>query len=54
LQQRTSPTIVDQLNKAVQTGQDFTATFQQITGGTVDQLWAQYVADPTISDPGVS
>jgi hypothetical protein len=54
LQQHTSPTIVDQLNKAVQTGQDFTATFQQITGGTVDQLWAQYVADPTISDPGVS
>lgn len=49
LQEHTSPTIVDQLNHAAQTQQPFAATFQQITGGTVDQLWAQYEANPAIS-----
>ncbi|SRR5579884_511003 len=49
LQQHTSATIVDQLNHAAQTQQPFAATFQQITGGTVDQLWAQYKANPAIS-----
>jgi hypothetical protein len=49
LQEQKSSTIVDQLNKTIQNHQDFNTTFQQLTGGTVDQLWAQYKANPALS-----
>ena len=52
LQQRKSSTIVDQLNHAAQTQQVFSTVFQQITGGSIDQLWTQYVADPGIIESG--
>jgi basic secretory peptidase family protein len=49
LQQHTTPTLVDQLNRAIQTKQSFPAIFQRLTGGTVDQLWNQYKADPDLA-----
>jgi hypothetical protein len=48
LDQHTTPTIVDQLSHAAQTGGSFSATFQRLTGGTVDEEWSKYVADPTL------
>jgi hypothetical protein len=49
LQERKSSTIVDQLNHALQTAPNtFATVFQQIAGGTLDNVWAQYVADPTL------
>ncbi len=53
LQQQKSATIVDQLNHAAQTQQVFLTVFQQITGSTVDQAWAQYVGNPGIRESGV-
>lgn len=52
LQQHKSSTIVDQLSHAAQTRQTFATVFQQITGGSVDQLWSQYVADSAIIESG--
>ncbi len=48
LEQHTIPTIVDQLNHTIQTGQSFSETFQRLTGSTVDEEWSKYEADPTI------
>jgi len=48
LEQHTTPNIVDQLNHADQAGQSFSATFQRLTNGTVDQLWDQYKANPKL------
>jgi hypothetical protein len=52
LQQQKSSTIVNQLNRAAQAQQDFFALFQQITGETVDQAWAQYTSQPGIAERG--
>jgi hypothetical protein len=52
LQQHTSSTIVDMLNHTLQTQPaQFTTMFQQITNGTVDQLWTRYITNPTIDQP---
>src|SRR5258708_6812653 len=49
LQQHTVPTIVDQLNRAIQTKQSFPTIFQRLTGGTVDDLWNKYKDNPDIA-----
>lgn len=48
LEQETVPTIVDQLNRAMQARQPFPATFQLLAGGTVDQLWSKYEANSVL------
>ncbi len=49
LSQRKDSTIVDQLNTAAQNGEAFLPLFEQLAGGTVDEVWSQYVADPAIT-----
>lgn len=49
LDQHTVPTIVDQLSHAAQTGGSFSATFQRLTGDTVDGEWSKYVANSTLA-----
>lgn len=49
LDQHTVPNIVDQLSHAAQTGQSFSATFQRLTGGTVDDEWNKYKANSTLA-----
>jgi hypothetical protein len=49
LDQHTVPTIVDQLSHAAQTGGSFSATFQRLTGDTVDGEWNKYVANSTLA-----
>ncbi len=48
LDQHTVPNIVDHLSHAAQKKQSFSATFQRLTGSTVDEEWSKYKADPTI------
>ena len=48
LEQHTIPTIVDQLNHTIQTGQSFSETFQRLTGSTVDDQWSKYMANPAL------
>jgi len=49
LEQHTRLDIVDQLNHALQTQQSFPAAFQRLTHHTVDELWKQYKAHPSIA-----
>jgi len=49
LEQHTVPTIVDQLNHAIQTKQSFPTAFQRLAGGPVDQLWSKYKANSELA-----
>ncbi|SEB10209.1 basic secretory protein-like protein [Pedobacter hartonius] len=49
LEQHYSATIVDQLNTISRNGQYTSATWVNITGKTVDQLWSEYGQNPTIT-----
>jgi len=52
VQQHTTPTIVDQLNHAIQTQtgqQPFSATFQRLTGSRARDLWNRYTANPKLA-----
>jgi hypothetical protein len=49
LDQHTAPHAVDRLSRAMLLGQSFPTVFQQLTGGTVDQLWQKYEANSTLA-----
>ena len=49
LDQNTTPHAVDRLSRALLLGQSFPTAFQQLTGGTVDQLWQKYEANSTLA-----
>jgi hypothetical protein len=42
------PTLANQLDKAMRSGQYKPELWKQITGKTVDELWAEYITDPVI------
>jgi hypothetical protein len=49
LDQHAVSTIVDQLSYTAQTGGSFSEAFQRLTGGTVDDEWRKYVANPILA-----